>query len=72
MPNIQKELEKARLQLLDTTTRNRLLSVPQHGRAKVVHIVDERSDEIFRILCQEGKSFTFVETEEKYRFGCLV
>lgn len=65
MPNIHKELEKARLQLLDTSTRNRLLSVPQHGRAKLVHIVDERSDEAFRILCQDGKSFTFLETEEK-------
>lgn len=64
MPDILRELEKARLQLLDTSTRNRLLSIPQHGRAKVVHVVDERSDEVYRLLCQGGKSFTFLESDE--------
>ncbi len=65
MPDVAKELEKARFQLLDTSTRNRLLSVPQHGRAKVVHVVDERSDEVYRLLCEQGKSFTFLESEEE-------
>ena len=61
MSLIKKELEKARKRLLDLTTRNRLLSIPQHSRTKIIHVEDELSDEIMRLLVHEKKRFTFLE-----------
>jgi len=58
---IREKLESARRELLDLTTRNRLLATPRHSsRAKTVEVVDERSTEIFRLLVAEGKQLSFL------------
>ena len=58
---IVRKLEAARRELLDLTTRNRLLSTPRHSpRAKTVEIVDEKASEIFRLLVAEAKKLSFL------------
>lgn len=60
LPLVEK-LERARVELLDLSARNRLLSMPRSGKsARTIEIVDEKSAEIFRLLVREGKPFTFV------------
>jgi hypothetical protein len=50
------KLEQARRNLLELSTRNRLINMPRRRkRAKVVEIAGERSDEVFRILVLEGR-----------------
>lgn len=55
------KLDRARMDLLDLSARNRLLNMPRSSKsARSIDIVDEKSAEIFRLLVQEGKVFTFV------------
>ena len=59
--SISEKLEKARTELLDLSARNRLLNMPRSGKGtKTIEIVDEKSNEVFRLLVGEGKAFTFV------------
>ncbi len=54
------QLERSRRELLDLTARNRLLNTPRHRkRSRSLEIVDELSDEIFRIMVLESKSMGF-------------
>ena len=54
-------LERARADLLDLTGRNRLLNTPRHRtRSKSLEIIDELSEEIFRILVDEQKTMAFL------------
>lgn len=63
-------LDKARQSLLDLSTRNRLLSLPsEHSAARLVHVHDERSEELFRLLVREQKSLTFVAGRSKAEDG---
>lgn len=49
------------MELLDLSARNRLLNVPRFSKsAKTIDIVDEKSSEIYRLLVNEGKAFTFL------------
>ena len=64
MPDIATELEAARKHLLDLTTRNRLLSIPQSGRSKLIRIEDELSNEVLRLLVLSGKKMSFLPGEE--------
>jgi very-short-patch-repair endonuclease len=58
--SIADKLEKARRDLLDLTTRNRLLSTSRsQTRSGRLEIVDELSEEVFRILVREQKKMTF-------------
>ena len=58
---ITDKLDRARMDLLDLSARNRLLNMPRSSKgARSIDIVDEKSAEIFRLLVQEGKGFTFV------------
>src|SRR5438067_2448033 len=58
--SIRAKLERARTELLDLSARNRLLNTPRHSRyARTIEIADERSEEIFRLLVQAGRVFTF-------------
>lgn len=58
---IAEKLDRARMELLDLSARNRLLNIPRSSKsAKTIEIVDEKSSEIFRLLVREGKIFTFV------------
>jgi hypothetical protein len=50
---------KSRQALLDLSTRNRLLSLPQAATARVLHFADERTDEVYRLLAGESKAMSF-------------
>lgn len=53
-------LQKARLELLDLSNRNRLLHTPRRSRfANSLEIADELSSEVFRLLVHEGRSLSF-------------
>ncbi|MCW2247705.1 very-short-patch-repair endonuclease [Azospirillum fermentarium] len=57
----QEKLNRARMELLDLSTRNRLLNVPRRSKAtRAIDIADELSTEVFRLLVRENRSFTFV------------
>jgi len=61
-------LENARRELLDTTTRNRLLSTPRsQTRSSRLEIVDELSEQVFQRLVVEKKAMSFlpVASEEQ-------
>ena len=61
MPSIEALLEENRRELLDLSTRNRLLSMPTESKsARVVHVRDEKGDQIFRLLLGERKAMTFL------------
>ena len=62
-----RQLEKSRQSLLDLSTRNRLLSLPQAATAKLLHFADERTAEVYRLLITENKAMSFVpsKTEEE-------
>jgi very-short-patch-repair endonuclease len=55
------QLQSARTELLDLSTRNRLLSTPRHQtRAKTIEVVDEKADQVYRKLVGEGRSMSFL------------
>ncbi|MCH7888849.1 MAG: DUF3320 domain-containing protein [Proteobacteria bacterium] len=57
---LRNQLEKARRELLDLSTRNRLLNTPRHRkRSRYLEIVDELSDEVLRILVHQPKRMGF-------------
>lgn len=57
---ISRVLEAARRKLLETGTRNRLIHVNRtNQRANCLNVINERSDEIFRILRLGGKRMRF-------------
>ncbi|KQQ71626.1 DNA helicase [Xanthomonas sp. Leaf131] len=58
------KVEKARLELLDLSTRNRLLHTPRGGRAKTVEVVHELAKAMYQTLVIDGKRFTFVPGKE--------
>ncbi len=62
MPSsLEQLLERSRKELLDLSTRNRLLSIPVGSQAaRVVQVQDELSSEVFRMLVQERKAFSFL------------
>ncbi len=58
--SLEAKLERARLELLDLSARNRLLNMPRSGRAvRSIDIVDERAAEVYRLLVKENRAFTF-------------
>lgn len=58
------KIEKARLELLDLSTRNRLLHTPRGGRAKTIEVVHELAKAMYQTLVIDGKRFTFVAGKE--------
>ncbi|ABS49108.1 MULTISPECIES: DUF3320 domain-containing protein [Yersinia pseudotuberculosis complex] len=58
--SLEEKLERARTELLDLSARNKLLNIPRSKTAKSIDIIDERSEQIYRLLLQEGKAFTFL------------
>jgi len=60
-PKLDSALQNARRELLDPTTRNRLLSTPRTGtRSSRLEIVDELSEEVYRRLVVEKKAMSFL------------
>ncbi|WP_386341788.1 DUF4011 domain-containing protein [Xanthomonas citri pv. citri] len=62
--SLKDKVEKARLELLDLSTRNRLLHTPRGGRAKTIEVVHELAKAMYQTLVTEGKRFTFVAGKE--------
>jgi len=61
MPTTEDLLNTSRKELLDLSTRNRLLSIPvDSSSAKIVQIRDELTSQVFRMLVPEKKSFSFL------------
>ena len=58
---LQHRLDSVRKELLELSTRNRLLNTPRHRkRSRGIEIVDEISEEIYKILVQDKKGMTFL------------
>ncbi|WP_454817160.1 DUF3320 domain-containing protein [Labrys neptuniae] len=58
---VDTKLERARTELLDLSARNRLLNMPRSSKSvKGIEIIDEKSDEIYRLFVQDSKPFTFL------------
>ncbi|HWA50040.1 MAG TPA: DUF4011 domain-containing protein, partial [Dongiaceae bacterium] len=53
------KLERGRTELLDLSTRNRLIHTPRGAKIKSIEIIDELSSEVFRLLVAEGKNLVF-------------
>lgn len=53
------KINRARLELLDLSTRNRLLNTPRSGRARTVEVVNEIAKAIYQTLVVDGRRFTF-------------
>ncbi len=61
-----KRIQSTRRELLDLSARNRLVSTPRESsRGKKIEIVDERSEEVFRLLVRERKSMSFLSGMEE-------
>lgn len=60
---ITRQLDKSRQTLLDLSTRNRLLSLPQAATAKVLHFADKVTAEVYRLLVSDGKAMGFVASK---------
>ena len=61
MPTIELLLEDTRRELLDLSTRNRLLSVPVESKsARVIHLPNEQADDIFRLLVGDRRNLSFL------------
>lgn len=58
--SLDQKLEKARSELLDLGARNRLLNIPRSKNSRFLEIIDERSEQIYRLLVSEKKTFTFL------------
>jgi len=58
--SLAQKLEKARSELLDLSARNRLLNIPRSKSSRFLDVIDERTDQIYRLLVSEKKAFTFL------------
>jgi hypothetical protein len=60
MPTIESLLEDARKRLVETGTRNRLIHVNRKPtRGNLLNVINERSDDIFKILRLSGRKMRF-------------
>ena len=60
-PTIQELLDRSRKELLDLSTRNRLLSIPINSKsARIIQVYDELSVEVFRLLVTDKKRLSFL------------
>src|SRR5947207_1020666 len=61
MSTAQQLLNKSRNELLDLSTRNRLLSIPVNSSsARIIQVHDELSEQVYRLLVTEKKSLSFL------------
>lgn len=58
--DVRELLNRSRRELLDISTRNRLLSIPVDSKsARIVQVRDELSEQVFRLLVTDKKSLSF-------------
>lgn len=61
-----RRLDAARQDLLELSTRNRLLNTPRRRkRSRALEIVDEQADAVFHLLVEKGNALTFDAAPEK-------
>ena len=61
MDILEDVLARSRNELLDLSTRNRLLSIPvKSGSARMVHCYGESSAQVFKMLVTDGKAMGFL------------
>ena len=65
-PRVSALIDEARKKLVDTGTRNRLVHVNRLGRGRFLNIVNERADDVFRILYAERRKMRFHASEAAY------
>lgn len=59
-------LERTRQELLETGLRNRLISTPfGQARSTRLDVVDEKTDEVFRLLVDERRSMSFLAAKKR-------
>ena len=61
-PRVAAFIEDARKKLVDTGTRNRLVHVNREGRGRFLTIINERADDVFRLLNVERRKMKFHAT----------
>jgi very-short-patch-repair endonuclease len=64
-----KRIQVTRRELLDLSARNRLISTPRSSQGRKVEIVDERSEEVFRLLVRERKALSFLSGGDESEAG---
>ena len=63
---VERLLNDARLRLVETGTRNRLVHTPRNGkRARSLPIVDSETDGLFRTLVRSTRAMRFVPTDKR-------
>ncbi|MEM9753687.1 MAG: DUF4011 domain-containing protein [Planctomycetota bacterium] len=61
-----RRLDAARQDLLELSTRNRLLNTPRRRkRSRALEIVDEQADAVFHLLVEKGRAMSFEPAPEK-------
>jgi very-short-patch-repair endonuclease/DNA polymerase III delta prime subunit len=58
-PAVADRLTKTKQGLLDLTLRNRLLNTPRKAKGRNVEIVGESTEDVYRMLVDDGKSLAF-------------
>jgi very-short-patch-repair endonuclease len=59
--SLEAKLERARMELLDLSARNRLLNIPRSAKStKSLEVADEQSKEVYRLLVRDQRPFTFL------------
>ncbi|WP_010581776.1 DUF3320 domain-containing protein [Schlesneria paludicola] len=59
-------LDRTRQNLLDLSLRNRLINSPRgETRSQRLDVIDERSEDVFRILVRDEKAMTFLAAREE-------
>ncbi|MHB1559148.1 MAG: DUF4011 domain-containing protein [Isosphaeraceae bacterium] len=59
--SLVKRIQTTRWELLDLSARNRLISTPRGpSRGRRIEIVDERSEEVFRLLVRDRRALSFL------------
>ena len=71
MSEIATQLEATRKRLVETGTRNRLIHVNRSTkRGNLINVVNEKSNEIFKILKEDSKRMKFRSEERRVGKEC--
>ncbi|CAN5764844.1 hypothetical protein BH23PLA1_BH23PLA1_06840 [soil metagenome] len=64
--DLSNRIEAARRDLLDLSARNRLINTPRgSSRGRKIEIVEERAENVFRLLVREQKALTFLPAADE-------
>jgi very-short-patch-repair endonuclease len=67
-----KRIQGTRRELLDLSARNRLINTPRESsRGRKIEIVDERSEDVFRLLVTDRKAMSFLPGRDETETGTV-